>query len=213
MEVLIISIIGSLIAGIILAKTVPVFSTLLNNIMLKLFSIVIVRKYSSQKSAQKRMLNDFHNSDTISVFAVRGGTFSDVVHEETPFNNEVKNQNKKARYLISSKDNAHVESRGKELGMKNLGDAVGLSISNFMDLKKENNNISLRLHKEEAKTRIIIFDNVIYVSLYKKEMASRKSPVYRIRKESDLWNIFSLEFEEKWKKYEESENNLVANGT
>jgi len=209
MEILI-SVVGSLIGGFILA-TLPGFSKLISRFPLKKMGIVMILEYSNQKSAQKKMLNDFHKSKSISVLAVKGDTFSS---PESPFINEVKDKNKDPRYLISSKDNMHLKTRGKELDM-DLEVAVEMSISNFMKRIETNSNISLRFHEEEADTRIIMFDSVIYVSYYEKNMPSRNSPVYRIKKENAFWNTFSSIFEEKWKMYEKSEYKPrgEANGT
>ena len=157
----------------------------------------VLRIFKNQESATKSMLKDIETSSVLRVLAMKGESFSNHLKEE--LSTHLYNASIEQRYLISSCDNAYLQTRNKELGV-DMSDAIKQSIKNFQKAQVKNKNIEMKLHKEVVRFRIILLDNSLYLSFQETGMPGRKSPVLKIDKDSAMYQNFSTLFTDLWNK-------------
>lgn len=158
------------------------------------------KEYKNQGKALRAIKRDAKKSERIRVLALKGDTFSSpnkagelrIILEDGPT---------KQNYLISSPDNPYILKRGKELRYDSLKQGVENSIACFEDVRKRNPNITIRLHSEIVRFRLIIFDHCLYLSFQSTDVPGRESPVQRYAKPSSGYSALEAYFEELWERY------------
>ncbi|MDR1675732.1 MAG: hypothetical protein LBR86_04620 [Tannerella sp.] len=159
----------------------------------------VIKIFDNQAQATKSILNDIKQSKILYVLTMKGESFSN--KEDSPLAKYLCDAEKQHRYLVSSLDNPYLKIRKDELDKENMEDAVLLSLHNFQEAQKKNQNIELKQHEEIVRFRIIFTTNYLYLSFQEVKIAGKKSPILKIRKDSSMYrNFFSL-FNDLWEKY------------
>jgi len=167
-------------------------------------SMGVEKIFSTQQKGESHIIREIKSSKKLRVFAMRGTTFSD--EENSCIAKEaLKNSNLKQYYLVSSLANKYLKDRAKEIDDPNLIAGVEKSISCFEGFSKNHYNIEYRLHAENVRFRIILFDSHLYLSFMEESKRAKKTDILKIKKSSPLYKTFSTLFDELWGKYEPSE--------
>lgn len=158
------------------------------------------KEYKNQKKALRAIKRDAKKSETIKVLALKGDTFSSP-SEAGELHNILLEGPTKQKYLISDPNNPYILKRGRELRNENLKLGVENSIACFKEARKLNPNITIFLHSEIVRFRLIIFDHCLYLSFQSTDIPGRQSPVQRYEKPSSGYSALEAYFEELWERY------------
>lgn len=158
------------------------------------------KEYKNQEKALRAIKRDAKKSESIRVLALKGDTFSSP-SQAGELHSILLNGPTKQNYLISDPDNPYVLKRGQELRNGNLKLGVKNSIACFEDARKANSNITIRLHSEIVRFRLIIFDHCLYLSFQSTDVPGRESPVQRYERPSSGYSALEAYFEELWERY------------
>jgi len=166
--------------------------------LLKLKKLGILKVYKNQSHAINSMLNDIGKSNMLYVLAMKGDSFS---NPERPLSKFLCNTQIEQRYLISSIENKHLQTRGDELKINSIKQCVNVSITNFTIAQETNKNIQIKRHNELVRFRIILLRDYLYLSFQEKKNPGRESAILKISNKSPLYEGFCTSFESLWDKY------------
>lgn len=155
--------------------------------------------YVNQHKAEDEIFKYGNDSKKIYIFTSFGSTFTDIKSKMRPL---LKKDDCDIKFLILKQDSQVI--RDYEDGAANIPDAVeqlGASIATLKNLQKKNNSIEFLLHDELSSVRLYIFDEVLYLGFRSKEVIGPNLQMWRIKKDSYLYKIYSEQFDSLWKKY------------
>jgi hypothetical protein len=176
--------------------------------------------YENRDQAIKQMCEDVEKSNKIYFWGTTGVTF-------TGSESELKTylyKKKDIRFLISSPSSKKFKTRSDELNR--VGEFHTSSVSSFnelatsIDVFKEIKHIEYKLHDEETRFVICIFDKVLYLLFaLKKEQPSsgepeginaKNSQVWRISEDSLLYKGYIQQFNDLWRNYKPPKGNEIS---
>jgi len=165
--------------------------------------------FLNQKSAEKDIIKEIRKSKELRVFAMCASTFSDTAKSKIAENTQSSSVLKQF-YLISDLNSEHINKRQNELPLDkvpvNLQSKVEKSIIDLKAQKKsKNENLYLRLHKEQVGFRLIILKQCLYISQQEPNKYGKDSEVKKIKNTKPDYRNYLNYFEDLWNYYENSE--------
>ena len=173
----------------------------------------ILHVYDNKNQAINRMYEDAKKSKKIYAFTAWGKTFTGRKNSENPNNpNELypllQNLKCDMRFLILNPRSGEAKERANELSQKeasNFVKEIYISIKEF----KNHRHIKLRLHAEQTRFRVYIFDEAMYLFFGLRGDNAAKGQIWRVGNDSVLYEGFSQQFEDLWKKYKPSKRSIL----
>jgi len=209
---IIIGILANILFAVILygfnkVKLVPV-QKLLN----RFFKIGISRVYKNRKEANKFLYKENNETKSLKILTNRGYFFSSHSKgEESDQAVSLWKNLESAEVLLLNPNSVHTKNRYEEI--VSFAEDKAWSLEHFKsDIKnsayklKDIPNVDVKLHNEPSIFRIVITDDNLYLSGFPSSNYGRDKPVYKIPKDSFLFDIFLKYFNSIWdrsKRYNE----------
>jgi hypothetical protein len=144
------------------------------------------------------MYKDAKNSKIIYVFA---NYEPQITTTSGNFYELLKTKNGDIKIMFADPKLSIPEKRQKELKISLAPETYDGLNRTIINLQEINNNIQFLPHNEFIRNKFYIFDNVIYLGFRLREEFSENTQIWRINKDSYLYRIFLLQFEDYWEKY------------
>jgi hypothetical protein len=155
--------------------------------------------YDNQDQAEKDILKDAKESKIIYVFA---GVESFLTRTPiSELNKLLITKNGDIQILFIAPSSSHVKKRTEEVMLPNTPAAVNAPHEIIRKLQEKNSNIKFFEHEEFIRNKFFIFDNVMYLGFRLKKDNSEKLQIWKIGKESHLYQAFFEQFNFYWEKY------------
>ena len=160
------------------------------------------REFKNQKKALRSIRRDAKKSSTMKVITMKGDTFSNP-GDAGDLHDLLSNNHQSMKFLISNPNSRYVSIRGKELNSEDtFREGIQNSLTCFQKAQTKNSKIELRMHKENLRLRIIIFDECLYLSFQSTGTPGRLSPMQRYVRSSSGYSALDAYFDDLWSKYE-----------
>lgn len=188
-------------SGIVASVLYYVFTTLLKSLKKALFEIKIFNVWKKSKIHHvfnnqpiDKMYEDAKNSNIIHVYTSLGVTFTGL---ESKFRKLLDKDNCDIKFIILRPGTKVAQDRKNEYNIPDFNEQLNSSIK----VLKEHSNVKYALHDEILRTRLYIFDNVMYLGFMLERIHDENSLVFQIEKDSYLYKCFNKQFVELWLKY------------
>lgn len=203
MEILltIISVVSGVIATslfyLLVKKVQALKKSIVNAEIMKVYNMSHIDDiFDNQSIAKDDMFENGKNSKILYVFATQGATISDPAHKE--IYSLLSDASRDIRFLVFHPDSKSANERQEELKDKigNLRVKITGSIAELID--HNNGKIKIKLHNENLRFRLYIFDDVMYIGFKLLGEYSTDLQVWKVSKDSLLYKSFFEHFSDNF---------------
>jgi len=162
--------------------------------------------------AQNQICKDAYDSRIIYIFATIEPTIMNITHD---FYKLLKTKNGNIKIIFINPNSSAAKKREEELkSPAAFNETLNAYVERIKILQRENKHVKIALHEESIRNKFYIFDNVMYLGFRYKDRTTEEAPLYRIEKDSCLYQSFLLQFNDYWEKYytQADEPNSNVNG-
>jgi len=153
--------------------------------------------FENEEKASADILSKCNKSEKISILSIRGNR---ITSEERKLSEIFNNKLLKKEIFISKANSKYLEIRANDFDRKgntyinaSYINEVKLSIQKLKNIASNPlNNTELYLHSLPETFRLFFTKEYLYLSFFNKGESASKSRVFRIKKDTELFNAFSI---------------------
>lgn len=206
------SILGSLVAGILLIVIAPIVSKKARHIMTLIFGsllgIDVLYVYHDFREAQTDLMSDLDNSSFIKMIAGRGNelqreTFNSVFRDKEAVNFKIllpRDGRNPSLDWIRLRE-MELETIDKGFKQDTLRNQIR-SVAKFLENYIANNSVELKYYDAPHIGRVILLQNCCYFTPYKTNAHGANCKIIKYKRGGETYETFDRLFDLLWKQYE-----------
>jgi hypothetical protein len=165
----------------------------------------LVRVYQNQEKCEAEIRDAFHRAKRAKILTIRGENY--FLSKKSLLRDISLNKRGDAfsiRVLVLVPESLHItEKLASSLGhsVDYIRRKMSITLSNLTHMTEQNPNIQVKCYNETPNFKLLLFDDVMFVSVYIRAKNDLNTPMLRIAREQIvLFTGFEKEFDDLWER-------------